>query len=604
MNARHPRTLCLLLFAALALAAAASLRAQTLPSTLWVNQYKSKKSSTAVATAYLDSITFGLGRAGLLDTLRFRMTDGTTMDFRVNQTDSISLTEPRDLLLKELSYYDDASHGLLPTYADDYSRLASWSSRSQWNLANVHDPTVMRAADGWYYMYQTDASYGNAHEGHGHFHCRRSQDLVHWEYLGATLTVDVPSWLLPKVNELRASVGQPAVTALTGLGYWAPVVRRIRDDLYRMYYCIVSDQWNVMGLMETADPASNRWTDRGYVLCSSSDKAASAFGTGSQWGGWYRFNAIDPSYVVTPDGDHWLIYGSWHNGIVALQVDAESGLPIDNLGVPYSIGTGADTRYGRRIATRDAASRWQGSEGPEIVYNPATGYYYLFLAYDELSVAYNTRVARSRSVTGPYKGMNGTDITAGGDCYPVVTHPYRFAPQTAADSISGWVGISHCAVWDDGQGNWFYASQGRLPEGARGNAYSNAIMMGHVRRILWTDNGWPVVLPERYGAVPQPSITADELLGDWEAITLTYSYQKQRTGNTLTLNADGTARGTVFNGTWTYDADRQTLRLGTTYSLVVTRELDWEASPRHATIVIAGYNVNGTRTLWGKKVTQ
>ena len=30
------------------------------------------------------------------------------------------------------------------------------------NLANVHDPSVMKAADGYYYMYQTDASYGNA----------------------------------------------------------------------------------------------------------------------------------------------------------------------------------------------------------------------------------------------------------------------------------------------------------------------------------------------------------------------------------------------------------------------------------------------------------
>ena len=67
-----------------------------------------------------------------------------------------------------------------PTYADNYTSIGSWNSRSQWNLANVHDPTVEKDGD-YYYMYQTDASYGNAHDGHGHFHHRRSKDLVNWE---------------------------------------------------------------------------------------------------------------------------------------------------------------------------------------------------------------------------------------------------------------------------------------------------------------------------------------------------------------------------------------------------------------------------------------
>jgi hypothetical protein len=39
-----------------------------------------------------------------------------------------------------------------PTYADDYRSISSWSLRAQWNLANVHDPSVMLADDGYYYM--------------------------------------------------------------------------------------------------------------------------------------------------------------------------------------------------------------------------------------------------------------------------------------------------------------------------------------------------------------------------------------------------------------------------------------------------------------------
>mgnify|MGYP000657314639 CR=1 FL=1 len=41
-----------------------------------------------------------------------------------------------------------------PTYADNYTSIASWANRSKWNLANVHDPTVEKSGV-YYYMYQT-----------------------------------------------------------------------------------------------------------------------------------------------------------------------------------------------------------------------------------------------------------------------------------------------------------------------------------------------------------------------------------------------------------------------------------------------------------------
>ena len=575
--------------------------AQQIPEKIYVNRYSSEKRVDVVSGAYVDSMQVKLGNVKLLDSLCFYMKDHTVRKFRVRGIDSVTIDEPHDVLLKELAYYDKVSNKRIPTYADSYVNVASWNQRNQWNLGNVHDPTVVKATDGYYYMYQTDASYGNAHEGHGHFHARRSLDLVNWEYLGATM-MDQPQWALDSVNAFFERMGRAKVSKLSNMGYWAPVVRKIDDNLYRMYYCLVPDEWAFIGMMETTDPASNKWEDKGYVISSSSDKAASAYGTGSQWGGWFCFNAIDPTYEVTPDGQHWLIYGSWHTGIAAVEINPETGKLMEYPGNPWSVGTvsaGSTTRYGKRIYTRKAGDRWQASEGPEIVYNPETDYYYMFLAYDELSVAYNTRVCRARKITGPYYGMDGTNVTGGGDCYPVVTHPYKFDPQVAADSISGWVGLSHCGVFTDGEGNWYYTSQGRLPEGARGNAYSNAVMHGHVRRILWTESGWPVVLPERYAAVPQPSITHEELVGDWEHIPLQYSYQKQCTSTTLTLKEDGTMTG-ALTGKWSFNPQTNTLKLGV-YKLCVARELDWEASPRKATIVYAGYSSDGKRTFWGKK---
>ena len=40
----------------------------------------------------------------------------------------------------------------IPTYADDYSSISSWSNRDNWNLANVHDPSVAYY-NGYYYVH-------------------------------------------------------------------------------------------------------------------------------------------------------------------------------------------------------------------------------------------------------------------------------------------------------------------------------------------------------------------------------------------------------------------------------------------------------------------
>ena len=129
----------------------------------------------------------------------------------------------------------------------------------------------MLAADGYYYMSQTDASYGNAHAGHGSFHMRRSRDLVNWEYLGATMTT-TPAWIKEKLNEYRAACGLAPIDN-PEYGYWAPVIRKVNDQLYRMYYSVVvtnlidgSNSWTeraFIGLSETTDPASNIWEDKG-----------------------------------------------------------------------------------------------------------------------------------------------------------------------------------------------------------------------------------------------------------------------------------------------------------------------------------------------------
>jgi arabinan endo-1,5-alpha-L-arabinosidase len=516
----------------------------------------------------------------------------------------------------------------IPAFSDDYRSVSGWSYKDQWNLANVHDPSIAYFK-GYYYMFNTDASFGNEHlknPDHMHFPGKRSKDLVNWTYVPGPFSKNEPAWVYTRLNEIRKRMGLEVIgrTSLyDNCGYWAPVIRTVNvngEERLRMYYCVVVNNtiksgslsfdgsWTeraFIGMAETTSPETGEWTDYGFVTCSSSDKGKDGWARASEgdWDAYFYYNAIDPTYIVA-GGKHYLIHGSWHSGFALLEVNPQTGMPVKDLGDPWAdTVTGLTARFGSRIGAR-STSRWQASEAPEIIYKD--GYFYLFMAYDGLDIPYNTRVVRSDKIEGPYFDITGRNFTnARGDCYPIVTHPYKFTKGT------GWVGISHCAVFQqEGSGDWFYASQGRFPADAGGNA-PNAVMMGHVRRIVWCpsaadalDDLWPISLPERYAGLTKTAVKADEITGKWEHINLKYDYGKQDTAANLELKADGTMSGTL-SGTWSFDEAKQYLTLtagGKSVVVVVAHEVDWEATPRAETVVYAGTEKTLNATWWGKKV--
>ena len=516
----------------------------------------------------------------------------------------------------------------IPTFQDDYRSFSGWDNVNRWNLANVHDPSIAYYK-GYYYMFNTDASYGNAHlngPNHVHFPGKRSKDLVNWTYVPGPFN-NAPSWVATRLNEIRAKMGLDAInSANISYGYWAPVIRTVTvngEERLRMYYCIIVDNyiksgkkaseafdgsWGeraFIGMCETTAPETGNWTDYGYVTCSSSDKGMDGWTRAStgDWDAYFYYNAIDPTYIV--DGSkHYLIHGSWHSGFALLEINPSTGMPVKTLGDPWADNvTDLTARFGVRVGAR-STSRWQASEAPEII--KKDGKFYLFMAYDGLDVPYNTRVVRADNIEGPYYDITGRNFTnARGDCFPIVTHPYKFSKG------NGWVGISHCCIFQqEGTGDWFYASQGRFPASAGGNA-PNAVMMGHIRRIVWCPSSaddlsdlWPIALPERYAGLTAKSVTAKEIPGQWEHINLKYDYGNQDVSQDLSINEDGTLSG-ALTGSWEFDESSQFLTLkagGKTVVVVVAHEVDWEASPRVETIVYAGTEKSLNSTWWGKKV--
>ena len=547
----------------------------------------------------------------------------------------------------------DASEYTGPTYNDNYVGFSGWANKDRWNLANTHDPTVFKWTDGYWYMFGTDASYGDEHEkatDGKHFQGKRSVDLVNWEYVPGVFN-EAPDWIVTKLNEYRAQMNVPTLKkSEISWGFWAPCARVVEvggTTKVRMYYSIVVDNYIKSGKKNTAANYDGSWTERafigvaestnpnggpsawkdlGFVVCSSSDLGKDGWTRKAQnnWEGYFYFNAIDPTYFIDDNGTHWMVYGSWHSGFALVQINPATGKVTKDgktdfeMGVPWgSSATELETNgYGKRIFSR-GTSRWQPAEGPELV--KYDGYYWLFFANDGLDVPYHTRVVRAEKIEGPYYAVEGSEITNDVDgkrntstnIYPVLTHPYKFSgtSNNTYGSNYGWVGISHCAIFNDGD-DWYYMSQQRLPGNVAGNPYSNAIMMGGVRRIVWSPTGgnpdlWPMVLPERYGGIPDKSpVKENEIPGTWQHIDLKYEYREMDISKKLTLSENKTMSG-ALKGTWSFDEDKQQLTFtpdgGAAVTVTVARELDWEKVPRTPTIVYAGTQKNLNTTYWGKK---
>jgi arabinan endo-1,5-alpha-L-arabinosidase len=178
----------------------------------------------------------------------------------------------------------------------------------------------------------------------------------------------------------------------------------------------------------------------------------------------------------------------------------------------------------------------------------------------------------------------------------MIIAPYKFQGH------GGWQGTSHPSVFKDGD-QYYIAHQGRP-------GVDKYYMVLHVRKLFWTEDGWPVASPERFANVEETPIEQSELIGDWDQIVFGYQVvpgyaEEQLSPNfqesiLLQLNDDGKINGDAANQ-WTYGSPWLTLTWGNghTDKMYVSRERDWE-NKIESTIVFSGLNNEGT-AVWGRK---
>ena len=319
----------------------------------------------------------------------------------------------------------DHDTGLLPEAgADDdrcevavYDPLRPPQALSLSGNLGTHDPAIIEQEDVFYLWHTGPRLFG-----------KTSRDLRHWEAAPSALGARNPAWVAREV---------PGATDL-----WAPDVSWFGGQ-YHLYYSASTFGSNTscIGHATRSSLAAGAWADRGPVICSN--HAAPD-----------NFNAIDPNVIVDEAGTAWLVFGSFWDGIKAVELDP------------------AGTRKGTTVYA--LASRNGGPiEAPFVVHR--CSYYYLFVSFDKccsgVDSTYNIRVGRAKQVLGPYVDRNGRKLLDGGGT-PVLQGDGRFR------------GPGHNAIIfsDDRAFNVYHAYDAR----AGGNPTLR------VAELTWDSEDWPI----------------------------------------------------------------------------------------------------------------
>ena len=389
--------------------------------------------------------------------------------------------------------------------------------------AYVHDPSILRAGDGTYYIFGS------------HMAAAKSGDLMNWEMIstdarqGCTL-----------VNNVQEEMGEALSWARTNT-FWAPDVQRLADGRYYLYYCACEGASPLSALgLAVSDAPEGPYRNLGILLKSGMEGASQ---DGTPYDAAIHPNCIDPHVFYDKNGQLWMVYGSYSGGIYILKMDGSTGRPLEGQG------------YGKKLLGRNHSR----IEGPYILYSPDTDYYYLFLSFGGLDASggYNIRVCRSREPDGPYLDAKGQDMAACGGAegsffddkaiegYGVkLMGGFRFMP------LEGVRPLPEQAYKSPGHNSALYDPDARryyLIFHTRFSALGDEFRV-RVHEFWMNGEGWPVVAPLRYSG-EAPALPT-ELAGEYRILLHGQDVNIfQHRSVPVTLNPDGTLSG-EGSGAW------------------------------------------------------
>ncbi|WP_028612134.1 LamG-like jellyroll fold domain-containing protein [Paenibacillus harenae] len=313
-------------------------------------------------------------------------------------------------------------------------------------------------------------------------------------------------------------------------------------------------------------------------------------------------NAIDANLFYDENGKLWMTYGSWSGGIFMLEIDKATGKAM----YPGQDGTTADGRLvDRYFGTKIAGGYFKSGEGPYVVYDKNTDYYYLYVTYGWLGAdgGYNMRQFRSETPDGPYVDAQGQDAVLPGN---TDNAPYgnklmgnflfdRKVGDSGTGIGTGYVSPGHNSVYyDDQTGRQFLIFHSRFPQ-------TGEFHEVRVHQMFMNKDGWPVVAPYRYSGEKLDKVNTQDLIGEYKFINHGKDNSAEiRNAVFIRLNKDHTISGDV-NGRWKKTSHNQAEITvdRVTYEGVFVRL--WDPTSERYVMTFTAMSEEGV-SVWGSKL--
>lgn len=352
---------------------------------------------------------------------------------------------------------------------------------------SVHDPSIIKA-EGRYYLFGS------------HMEAARSDDLLHWTGFASGV-----SRLNPLFSDLFTEMRAFDFVGKNDRGtysVWAPdVIYNPSMGKYMMYFCTTSSYIRSTICFALADRAEGPYAFGDTVVYSgftgrdmgrtnveefAGPSGPERYFAPGSYNNMLWPNAIDPNLFYDGEGRLWMSYGSWSGGIFLLEIDRSTGYPIHP---GEDEAAGVDPYFGKHLA----GGYHNSVEGPYVIYDGETGYYYLFVSYGSLvsSGGYQIRLFRSPNPEGPYRDRKGESLDRGKTLHA----PYGVKLMGNYDLpslLTAYMAPGHNSALIEDSGEIYLVHHVRFDDGSE---YHEP----RVRRLFRTADGWLAAAPFAFG---------------------------------------------------------------------------------------------------------
>ncbi len=494
--------------------------------------------------------------------------------------------------------FDEEKAALTTDFSVNYDGIAVSDYSAK---VSVHDPSIVEF-EGTYYIYGS------------HRATAKTTDFHTWETVqGGAAQKGSVYYDIANRDEPFVLTGSPKSPIRTDDGtthIWAPDVKySAKAGKYYMYFCTSSNYYSSTVCYATSDSPDGPFEWKGNIVYSGYDmdniKKTNVLDVVDEkhvketymvdQGVSYKYNnqkwpnCIDPTIFWDKDGRMWMTYGSWSGGIFLLEIDETTGEAIRP---KEDVANNVDPYYGKRLIGGGHTS----IEGPYILYDNVSGYYYLFVSYGALqrSGGYQIRVFRSETPDGNYVDMNGQapQIRSGNP----VLFGLKMTGNYMLPSLSqAYMATGHNSAMVASDGKRYIAYHTRFEK--KGEFHEP-----RVHQYFTNEEGWPCMLPYMTDGetISETGYTAQEIAGEYYVINQGSAINADIAEPIkLVLTEKGNVFGKGVTGTWEQKENSYFMHInydGKEYSGVFCKMND-EAGTACMTFSAVGNN----QSIWGVK---